>query len=55
MVKQNHPKPEQIGEYKVVYPIFRDDFAEAIMILISARGESNGEHNSQQTSSKEKA
>ena len=28
------PKPEQIGPYKVVYPIYREDLAEAILIPI---------------------
>lgn len=36
-----HPKPETIGEYKVVYPIFREDLAEAI--LIKQKGERSNE------------
>jgi hypothetical protein len=26
-----HPRPEIVGNFKVVYPIFRDDLAEAVL------------------------
>jgi hypothetical protein len=31
-VKIPHPKPEKIGPYKVVYPIWKEDIAEALLI-----------------------
>ena len=29
-----HPKPEIINGYKIVYPIWRDDLAEAIIMPV---------------------
>jgi len=28
---KDHPKPEIIGNFRVVYPIYRDDLAEAVL------------------------
>ena len=33
-VKISHPKPEIVGPYRIVYPIWRDDLAEATLIPI---------------------
>jgi hypothetical protein len=29
--KTQHPRPEIVGGFKIVYPIFRDDLAEAVL------------------------
>lgn len=35
--KIKHPKPETTATHRIVYPIFREDFAEAIITPIETK------------------
>ncbi len=40
--QHQHPKPEIVGNYRVVYPIFREDLAEASLMPLAAQSPAAG-------------
>ena len=40
--QHQHPKPEIVGNYRVVYPIFREDLAEAVLTPLASQSPAAG-------------